>query len=75
MKLKIMYGSLPTWTLLLSPVHTFTPVLLIPLFVREIAYEIQNGSAYEKMKRDKKSQASPEKSTMESVIVHQATEA
>ena len=65
-KLKIMYGSFPTWTLILSPVHTIIPALVIPLLIRETVFEMKKTFALEREKRKEE-----EKVDMETIAVHQ----
>ena len=65
-KLKIMYGSFPTWTLILSPVHTITPALVIPLLIRETVFEVKRTFALGGKKRKEE-----EKVDMETIAVHQ----
>ena len=65
-KLKIIYGSFPTWTLILSPVHTVIPAFVIPLLIRETVFEVKRTFVLEKEKRKEE-----ERVDMETIAVHQ----
>ena len=65
-KLRIMYGSFPTWTLILSPVHTLIPALVIPLLMRETIFEMRR--TFELKGRKRKEDKNVD---METIAVHQ----